>query len=165
MSKWQGYADNMKGSGDGKYVNLKDKEQITFTIMGDPGEQYLKFPDGGGKPTQVKAGTTGAQHKIGIPIYDTKQKAARFLQLTVNTFKDLAALVAELGEERIFRVSRTGSGLTDTKYTVTSIDRMDDALKAEVAKATPVELDEAGFSPILVQSFERQAGDEDPIPF
>jgi hypothetical protein len=147
---WKKAAASMKGSGDGKFINLKDGESVTFAIMGDPGETWLLFPQGGGKPETVKAGTHGAQHKVGLPIYDTKQKCPRLLQITKNTFSDLAELVAELGIDRVYRVSRKGSSLTDTKYTCSGVDRIDDALKATIARETPIDLEEAGFAPLKV---------------
>lgn len=159
MSKWNDYASNVKGSGNGKFVNLKDGERVTFAIMGDPGEQHLLFPQGGGKPTEVKAGTPNAQVKIGLPIYDLDQKAPRLLQISVPTFKDLASLVGELGEDRSYRVSRTGSTKTDTRYFVTSIDRLTPEQTATIRRESPVDLVESGFTPLSLET-QRQPGDE-----
>jgi hypothetical protein len=131
--------------------------------MGGPGEQHLLYRDGVSKPEVVKPGTTGAQVKIGLPIYDVNDKTPKLLQLSVPTFRDLAELVAELGEDRVYRVKRTGSGKTDTKYSVTSIGPSDDATRTALADEAPVDLEGNGFRPLQV--VPSQPADDSGIPF
>jgi hypothetical protein len=167
---WSSYSKRAKevGGGGGKFVRLKDGESITFAIMGGPGERHQLWV--GDKPQDVAAGTAGAQVTIGLPIYDTKEKCPRLLQLSPGTFGMLADLVSELGAERTYRVSRKGSGKTDTKYTCSSIDKIDDALKATVGREMAVDIEEVGFTKLRVAAAEkpeRQPGEEpvEDLPF
>lgn len=174
MSKWSDYGKKVAGDTGGKFIRVKDGEAVQFVVMdAEPGERHQLFPSEeeakrGVKPQDVSPGTPGARVTIGVAVYGIVAKAPQILQLTRVTFVKLTEKLAKFGDDRIFELSRKGSGLS-TEYTIDHIGPMTDAQKATVAREMPCDLVESGFTVMqLGAPAERQPGEEvnaDGIPF
>ncbi len=153
MSKWADYGSKAKESaGGGMFVRLTDGSSIKFIVQGDPCEAHKLFPEGGGKPTDVPPGTAGANVKIMLVAFDVDAKGNKVLQLTPNTFVDLAEKIAEFGDDHIFRVKRKGSGMTDTRYSVDHIGSATPEQLETAAGQDPIDLEEYGGRPMAISA-------------
>lgn len=155
MSKWKQYSERAGRAAGGMFVRLKSGEAVRFVVVGDPHERHLIFPEGGGKPEDVSPGTPGATVQIGLEVYDTDKLSLRILQLTPNTFAGLADKLAEFGDERVYRIKRTGEGLK-TRYAVDHVGPATDEQVEHLSQQDRLDLEQYGWTPIEIA--------EDPAP-
>lgn len=146
---WGKYSKKTKG-GSGPYVKLGSGDSITFVVVGKPHETHKLFPEGGGKPQDVKPGTPGADFKIILHVFDTAEKTSKILQLTRTTFTRLDERIGEFGVDHTFRIKRTGTTMTDTRYEVDHIGETPSTVLSMARAEDPIDLERVGGIPISI---------------
>lgn len=109
------YNDN-EPSGSGLFLKLKDGDNFRVRVLGLPAVYDSTFTD---KETQKKTVST----KYAWPVYNFDTEKVQVLQGGATIYNSLNALIQneDWGDpvEYDVKVARTGSGLNDTKYSVT----------------------------------------------
>jgi len=109
------YNDN-EPSGGGLFLKLKDGDNFRVRVLGLPAVYESTFTD---KDTQKKTVST----KYAWPVYNFDTERTQVLQGGATIYNSLNALIQneDWGDpvEYDVKVARTGSGLNDTKYSVT----------------------------------------------
>jgi hypothetical protein len=139
MSRWSQYKNQAKpGGSSGLFVRLKSDEPVEFVIpkKGVPHTRWVKWVDG--KSEESSAKDPEAKQRILVPVYVVRRDAdggvdlrpgedqqIRVLELSPGTFGDLCSAIDHPrvgGDEQIYELSRTGSGM-ETRYKISRIDR------------------------------------------
>jgi len=111
------YSEN-EPSGGGLFLKLKDGDSFRVRFLGLPAVYESTFTD---KDTQKKSVST----KYAWPVYNFDAEATQVLQGGATIYNALNSLIQndDWGDpsEYDVTVGRTGSGLNDTKYSVTPL--------------------------------------------
>lgn len=139
-----------KSSGDGKhFLKLKDKESVTGVLMGNVHEFYTTWKDK--KPTEHKEYIAGSRFRFRVNLVtkdpSTGELVSKLFEQGAVVYNHLKALGAEYElEETYIKITRSGSGLNDTEYSILPL------LKLQITPEVKLKL-----KAVLLQSLESEA--------
>lgn len=113
--------DETPSSGDSKYLKLNAGDKHVGVFVGDPVVFYVKWTDK--KPVEVQKGEPGGKFRFRIAFILKDSLTPKVLEsgaMVYNALKDLQGAGYDI-ENTWVKLSREGSGLNDTTYTVLPI--------------------------------------------
>lgn len=162
MGRWEKYSNSVKSSNNGKYIRLKDGDSVKFAVTeAEVGQRTTWWKDG-----QKVSQAAGAKEstKIVMGVYDVDQQAPRVLEITTATFRTLCEKIEEFGEDRIYRIKRYKDQKDFVAYAVDNIDRLDDAMKAKIAREPLLDILSEADVEMLEEAEEKPKEAPKPIP-
>ncbi len=114
-------------SDNGLYIKLKDGDKVKLRIASEPAISVYKEGD---KP------------RYSWVVFDRSSKKPMVYSSGVSVFSQIADLTEEWGDAQSFDIAikRTGSGMSDTSYSVTPIKESEDLTSAELAEIEKIDL-------------------------
>jgi hypothetical protein len=110
------YAENEPTSGSGLFLKLKDGDDVRMRILGLPAVYDNVFVDKDSKERTVST-------KYAWPVYNFDAEKVQVMEGGATIYKALNSLIQDedWGDPVKYdiKVARTGSGFSDTKYSVT----------------------------------------------
>lgn len=138
-----------RGAGGGALTRIKDKQALRVRFLGEP-DTWLQFTEhfdetNGFYPCADDGTCPGcADHARGSKrflanVIELSEKTVVALVLPLSLAEDLLACYDKVNTlmDRVYEVSRSGSGMKDTKYRVS----WDDAKPANLSRFEPIDLE------------------------
>lgn len=123
MSIYQDY----KPEGDSLYLKLKDGDRAKLRIVSEPA---MSVYNEGDKP------------RYSWIVFNRELKRPQIYTSGISVFSQIADLTEEWGNADEFDIiiKRTGSGLSDTSYSVTPVKQSDDLTKEQLSEINKIDL-------------------------
>lgn len=155
---WDTQLPEQKG---GDFVKLNDGDAIVFGVVGKPYFFAEKWNDATGRSELAKDG----KPKVAFCLYDVAAKQQKILRISANTFRDLQSAMADFPPaSSTYKLSRKGSTLTDTRYTVMPSKPLSKDDIAAIKALEPFDLP-AALGHTTTASVDAGATDDDGLPF
>lgn len=119
-----------KPQGDNLYLKLKDGDRAKLRIASEPG---ISVYNKGDKP------------RYSWIVFNRELKKPQIYTSGISVFSQVADLTEEWGDAQEFDIiiKRTGSGLSDTSYSVTPVKQSVDLTKEELEEVAKINLPQA----------------------
>lgn len=117
------------------YLKLQDGDSVKLRIASDPAISSKEF-------TNQETGEVSVSTRYAWTIWNRNEDKAQVFEAGKSIFNQLADLIEEWGEPTSFDVTikRTGSGLTDTRYSVTPSPKSSDLTPDQEAECGKIDL-------------------------
>jgi len=164
---WNEATKAAKESSGGLYLQLKDKEEATITIIGEPVHFYSIYQD----KTEYQTHVPGSNFKFKtqiVEIVDDKMQGRLWSQ-GAKAFKRLTYINSKMGgvKDKILLVAREGSGKDDTVYNIDVVGTLSTEQKEQIKKIKLPEMERKdGISTSgMPPTYDVPPPDSEDIPF
>jgi hypothetical protein len=152
-----GWANQIK-SGGGKYLKVKDGDEVRFTVFHAPYTMQKTWDDG------------STSNRFVFSVYNLDEKAPQIYECAPGVASSIGKQLEKKGYSGVIMLTREGSG-KETKYNVVGLGTPDAATAAAVEAEGPepfdLESEVPGCKPMITTTENRapSAAADDDVPF